>query len=275
MRKQLTLPITIFLFYAASVFLNNSFARHLTGPKGEADIIQRVFGNLRVFVGDWSFIKAEEYHHRGLPFAKALDFHKGESLVAGREHHELHNETNLRPQGPEGLYSKLYAQVKVTADSHLKPGEEKEALPWFYIEVAFNPHDIRGYVMGAYWLERIGRRAESLKFLREGNEKNPDSAQILSAMGEAYMKENNYEKAENFLERSCKLWSGAKGVNSVSNSYTESDRLFAFDLLAFLYIKKGEYAKALNICREFLKFGPNPVILDKVEKLEIKMKGAS
>ncbi|MDO8525497.1 MAG: tetratricopeptide repeat protein [Candidatus Omnitrophota bacterium] len=275
MRKPLALPITMLLFYAAAVFLNASFARHLTGPKGEADIIQRVFGNLRVFVGDWAFIKAEEYHHRGLPFDKAFDFHKRESVFTGKERREGHDGTGPRAQNPAGLYSKLYAQVKVTADSHLKPEEEKEALPWFYIEVAFNPHDIRGYVMGAYWLDRIGRRAESLKFLREGSEKNPLSAQILSAIGETYMKENNYEEAENFLERSRRLWSGAKGVNVVSNSYAESDRLFTFDLLASLYAKKGEYEKALNICGEFLKFGPNPVILDKAEKLKTRIESVS
>ena len=274
MKKQLILPITIVLFYAAAVCLNTFFLQRLTGRRSDADIIQRVFGNLRAFVGDWAFIKAEEYHHRGLPFEKALDFHKGESLFTGREHREGHDETILRAQGSASLYSKLYAQVKVTADSHLKPEEEKEALPWFYIEVAFNPHDIRGYVMGAYWLERIGRRAESLKFLREGNEKNPGSARILSAIGEVYIKENNYEEAKSFLERSCKLWSEAKGVNAVSDSYAESDRLFAFDLLASLYAKKGEYAKALDICREFLKFGANPAILDKVEKLKNDMRGA-
>ena len=63
------------------------------------------------------------------------------------EHH--HAEKDVK----NDLYSRIYRAVKVTEDSHLTPAHEKEVLPWFYTEVAFNPHDIRGYVLGGYWLE--------------------------------------------------------------------------------------------------------------------------
>lgn len=275
MKRQSALPITIVILYAASVCLNASFREHLLPARPEADMIERIFGNLRVFVGDWAFMKAEEYHHRGLPFEKALAFHQGESLFSEREnrgkaseHEEVHK---TMPQGVS-LYEKLYSQVKVTGDSHLKPEEEKEVLPWFYIEVAFNPHDIRGYVLGAYWLDRVGRKEEGFKFLREGERANPDSAQILSAIGELYSRQNNYEDAAMYMEHSCRLWLEAKDENVVTNRYMESDRLFAFDLLASLYIRKGNYGKALDIYTEFLKFGPNPDILAKIERIKQEKK---
>lgn len=271
MKRTLSLPIIILLAYVASVCLNASFRQHLLPRKSEADIIERIFGNFRIFIGDWSFMKAEEYHHRGLPFEQATAYHKGESMFAEREQHATEPEheeaNNLLPQ-KTNLYSKLYSQVKVTGDSHLKPEEEKEVLPWFYVEVAFNPHDIRGYILGGYWLERVGKYNESLKFLQNGIRNNPDSAQILSAIGELYFKKKNYENAAMYLGRACYLWSGAKAPNVVINTYEESDRLFAFDLLASLYIKKGDYDKALKIYTELLKFGPNPAILDKVKKLQ-------
>ena len=38
------------------------------------------------------------------------------------------------------------------------------------------------------------------------------------------------------------------------NAYSDSDRLFAFDLLASLYIRKGDSGKAVNTYKEFLKY---------------------
>ncbi len=268
MKRELALPIIILFFYAASVFFNISFRQNLLPQRAEADIIQRIFGSFRVFVGDWAFLKAEEYHHRGLPFEQAMGYHKGEALFSGKEDHEESSGSHIAAGKQAGLYQKIYSDVKVTEDSHLKPAEEKEVLPWFYVEVAFNPHDIRGYVLGAYWLERVGQKEESLKFLREGVKNNPGSAQVLSAIGELYYRQNNHEKAAAYLERSCLLWNEAKGPNVVTNRYSESDRLFAFDLLASLYIRQGNYDKALNIYTELLKFGPNPAILEKISKIK-------
>ena len=262
----------ILLAYAASVCLNASFHHYLLPPRAEADIIQRIFGGLRTFVGDWAFMRAEEYHHRGLPFEDALAYHSGESMLTEVQQHGGDHEegpaTNKARQQNMGLYQKLYLQVKVTADSHLKPAEEKEVLPWFFIEVAFNPHDIRGYILGGYWLDRVGQREEGFKFLRKGESNNPDSAQILSAIGELYFKENNYEDAEMYLERSCWLWVEAKGTNRVTNKYEERDRLFAFELLADIYLKRGENKKALQLYQELLKFGPNPAVEGKLKKIE-------
>ena len=272
MRRTLTLPIIILLAYTASVCLNASFHRYLLPPKAETDIIQRIFGSLRTFVGDWAFMRAEEYHHRGLPFEEALAYHSGESMLTEVQQHEGEHEegheTNKAQQQNMNLYQKLYTQVKVTVDSHLKPAEEKEVLPWFYIEVAFNPHDIRGYVLGGYWLDRIGKREEGLKFLRKGESNNPGSAQILSAIGELYFKEKNYEKAAMYLEHSCRLWLEAKSANRVTNKYEENDRLFAFSLLADIYSKREENKKALQLYQELLKFGPNPVAEQKIKRIE-------
>jgi tetratricopeptide (TPR) repeat protein len=271
MKKQLTLPTVILFLYAAAICFNGVFQHRLLSSSSGADIIERMFGSLRIFVGDWAFMKAEEYHHRGLPFAQALAYHEGESILgeahSGTDKHE-HEENSGQVSRNASLYEKLYAQVKVTADSHMKPEEEKEVLPWFYVEVAFNPHDIRGYVLGAYWLYRIGEEDESFKFLREGEANNPDSAQIIGAIGKAYYKKNDYKNAAMYLERACKLWVGAKGINIVTSSYEESDRLFSFDLLAEMYSKKGEREKALQLYKELLKFGTNPVVLQKMKKIE-------
>jgi len=274
MKRTLFLPITIILLYGASVCLNVNFQKDLLPKKAEIDIIQRIFGSLRVFVGDWAFMKAEEYHHRGLPFEQALAYHKGESILADRSMRAVSGKTHEEEiEGAKGnvpLYTQLYSQVKVTGDSHLKPVEEKEVLPWFYVEVAFNPHDVRGYVLGAYWLERVGDKSASVKFLLDGEKNNPNSAEILGALGEFYFKANDPAKAMDYLSRAHALWKEAKGINAVSTPYEESDRFLAFDLLGDIYLKKGDNEKALQLYTELLKFGANPKISQKIAQIEGK-----
>ena len=106
--------------------------------------------------------------------------------------------------------------------------------------------------------------------MRQGDARNPDSAQILGAIGELYLKQKAYDAAMVYLEKARRLWLEGKWPNVATNSYTESDRAFAFDLLAYLYIKKKDYAGARRIYTELLKFGANPAILEKISKLPAK-----
>ena len=57
----------------------------------------------------------------------------------------------------------------------------------------------------------------------------------------------------------------------MSNRYEESDRLFAFDLLADMYLKKGENKKALQLYKELLKFGANAAVSRKIAAIEGKL----
>ena len=233
--------------------------------------MQRVFGGLREFVGDWSLMKGEEYNHRGLPYIKALEYHSGESsLLAERatrgaegEEEEHHH---AQP-APQGLFSKIYASVKVTADSHLNPSEEKEVLPWFYIAVRFNPHSISGYVLGSYWLERAGKVEEGLKFLREGERNNPLSPQIAGAIGDLYYRQSKIDAAIEYLEKAHALWKKVDLRDFIPDPYLESDRFFCVDLLAHIYEKDKEYSKAIDAYKELNTFRPYLSFAGKIKSL--------
>ena len=267
--KQGILLASIVLLYAATLPLAASFNRSFLEKKKEPDILQNMFGGMRSFVSDWAFMKAEEYHHRGLPFMGAAAYHKGESALmaeaGGAEAHEHHH-----AEGEEkmDLFSRVHRLVKVTEDAHLAPSQEKEVLPWFYTEVMFDPHDIRGYVLGGYWLESMGRYEESLKFLKEGQMNNPDSAQISTSIAKLYYRNNRYENALSCLERSRALWLKAAPPNLITNQYMESDRLETFDLLGDLYEKQGQYEKALEAYSQLLNFGQFPAVEEKIIRLK-------
>jgi len=264
-RRTFFLPIVVVILYAAAIPINMYFKGLPIARQHGADIIQNIFGATREFVADWAFMKAEEYHHRGLSFMKSIAYHEGESFT-GEEVHHAH-EGAPAAEGPQSLFEKIYSSVKINGDSHLKPAEEKESLPWFFIEVRFNPNDIRGYVLGAYWLERMGRLDESLKFLEEGEKNNPDSAAVKAALGHIYYKKGDLGKAVSYLEKARKLWQGALPVNAVSDRYSASDKYFALDLLGALYKRQGRYSEASETYVELYMYQPNESLKKKISNL--------
>lgn len=271
--RRYTLIAIIVLIYAATLPLNsvfkNSFLKKNKGP----DIIQNVFGGMRNFVADWAFMKAEEYHHRGLPFIESIAYHKGESTLMAQSHGTKEEEhQHAEEEIKKDLFSRIYRSVKVTEDSHLEPSENKEVLPWFYTEVLFNPHDIRGYVLGGYWLEIMGRYDESIKFLKKGDKNNPGSAQILASIGKVCYHGKMAEDAVSYLERARELWLKGTAPNKVTNQYMESDRMLTFELLGYLYENEGQYEKAIEVYTELMRFWKNPQLEEKIIKLKNMIK---
>lgn len=261
--------VFVFILYIATIQLNLFCRANFVDTGKKPDIIQKMFGDVRGSVADWAFMKAEEYHHRGLPFMQAVNYHEGTSPLlsesAGeREEEPEHAAVNMK----KDLFSSIYNAVKVTGDSHLSPSEEKEALPWFYLETAFDPHDIRGYVLGGYWLKRLGRLDDSVKFMKEGEKNNPNSAWIIGSVGKAYFNQHKEKEAIFYLERACNLWIEGKGINNVTNTYEESDRAVDFDMLGSLYEKEGLHEKAINIYNKLFYYEKNPVIKEKIIRLK-------
>jgi tetratricopeptide (TPR) repeat protein len=280
MNKLAVAPIAaLAVIYAATIPLNLTLKDHFVRPAQEEDIIQRMFGGLRALVADWAFMKAEEYHHKGLPFMKAMEYHSGESFtseVMARGDHEDGEEGHHHGQGSgakKDLYSRLYSSVKITEDTHLKPAEEKEVLPWFFVEVAFNPHDIRGYTLGGYWLEKMGQKEEALKFLKEGEKKNPDSAMILGSIGWIYFQDGKLQEAAEYLDKASRLWLEGKGPNAITTTYQRSDRYFAIDRLGAVYEKLGRIDDALAIYQILYQIEPAKLLGEKIKRLKNEGQG--
>ena len=165
--------------------------------------------------------------------------------------------------------------MKVTDDTHVNPAEGKEVLPWFYVEVMFDPHDIRGYILGGYWLLQMGRYEDSMKFLMEGKKNNPNSAEILTSIGEVYYRRNEFDEARSYLARACQLWLEGKPPNVPSNQYMTGDRFLAFDLLGSLYERKGFYEDAIKIYDMIYRIDKNPAIFEKIKRVQGMRTGAA
>ena len=270
-RENLFTTSSFLVLYCLSIVITGSVKPYFTGSTKNEDLIERVFGGLRTAVADWSYMKAEEYHHNGISFLKAMEHHKGESSFDvkrakdGGEHEE---EDEHADTVGHGIFSKIYPNLRLTYESELTEAEEKEVLPWFYLEVKFNPHDIRGYVLGGYWLSRIDKE-KAAQFLMEGAKNNPDSAQIYSSLGGLYLGMNRVDDAEIYLEKARQLWNEAKVPNIANDKYSQSDRFAAFELLADIHAKRREYKKAAIIYGELFYLDHNKRALEQL----LEMKG--
>lgn len=266
----------IMVLFFIPAFLNIPLKNYFHPPaeSAEQDLIYRMFGGLRGLLADWAFMKGEEYYHGGLPIRSTdtpqcmqeeMNKVRGEST----EEHEHKHEHADEQAGKTDLYSNLYSNIKVTRHSHLSYAAEKEVLPWFYLQVRFNPHDIQGYTLGGYWLRRVGRPDEALRFLKEGGAHNPESAQILMAIGELYNRAEDYGEAVGYLERARQLWLEGKLPNVAIDNYTISDRGYTFVLLGNLYEKTGKPVMATRVYRELYSFDPTrTILLEKIRKLK-------
>jgi len=257
----------VLLFFAAAALnvpLRNYSRSGMTAEK--ADIVYRIFGGLRGILADWAFMKGESYFHGGLPAvslaktgAECLQAEmsaRGEAEPEGHDEHELERGHENKEAVKPDLYSKILGCLKVTGHVHLTGPAEKEVLPWFYLQVRFNPRDISGWVLGGYWLRRESKYAESLRFLEEGESKNPDSANIKTALGEAYFKARDYKKAAEYLEQATRLWKEGRSPNAVQDDYTRTDRMLAFTLLAECYKIAGEKGRANAVYSDLVKIEP-------------------
>jgi tetratricopeptide (TPR) repeat protein len=264
--------IKIFIIIAALILtgaaLNAPLLKYyragMTAEK--ADIVYRIFGGLKGILADWAFMKGESYFHGGLPAASVVESGgeclKAEMAARGgaepEEHHEHehgHEHENKEAVKPD-LYSRILGNLKVIQHVHLSGSLEKEVLPWFYLQVRFNPRDISGWVLGGYWLRRQSKYAESIRFLEEGEGKNPDSANIKTALGEAYFKARDYKKAIEYLEQATRLWKEGRAPNTVQDDYTRTDRMLSFTLLAECYKITGEKSRAGAVYSDLVKIEP-------------------
>jgi len=259
--------------------LKNHF--HPKSELEEQDLIHRMFGGLRGLLADWAFMKGESYLHGGLPIqnivkegAQCLQIEMAQRKEIEEhktvEEHAHEHEVDEHKVEETSLFSRIFYHTKVIEHTHISYAEEKEILPWFYLQVRFNPRDIQGWTLGGYWLRRLGKYDEAMKFLEEGEKKNPDSAQIKALIGYVFFLERKYPEALKKLEESRKLWQEGEPVNVVRDDYSGSERGLAYTLLAEIYKFRCEYKKAIEIYRELCTLNPERAHLlkEKIKALQ-------
>lgn len=140
-------------------------------------------------------------------------------------------------------------------------GSGDEILPWYRVMTFADPHNVRGYLIGAWWLKAIrsGEKAEeALAFLEEGIRNNPDAFQLHLHKGYLLnQKFGNLAAARPVFRRAAELAMKARPDDPEPGSlewtsYDEDDAGGAFRMAVLSEKEVGNHAEALRLARRYL-----------------------
>jgi len=169
--------------------------------------LARILGEFRTGTSDLLFIKTERYLHSGVGYMPHLeeDLMTVEGFDRGVEEHLEEVAEDLAGYGegdffehdevvdtlvppPESDYRRWLGEMHRTVKPWLDPSrphrhtDGRELIPWFRLMTLSDPHHIRGYVVGAFWIRQHNLEA-ALSFLDEGLRHNPDDFQLHLSRG--------------------------------------------------------------------------------------------
>lgn len=222
--------------------------------------IANILGGIRTSMSDMVFMKTERYLHSGV----AYDAHMNtgamaqsgaiESKETGEAHIEAATIIPTAEHDFRGFIGHLHRTVKPWKD----PSEEHEhtagteLLPWYRVMTLTDPHNIRGYMIGTWWLiteaeadmahhaahdhehphehthdglpmtgnpdDPHGYFAEAVKFIEEGIQKNPKAFQLHNMHGRALIAAKREDEAMESFRRAAELGLAQRPKTDADNS---------------------------------------------------------
>lgn len=260
--------------------------------------LARIFQEFRLTVGDILWLKTDEYIHSGVVYRsmtpeEILRQAALEKAKAGKETEHNHTHTESHSEGEEehfslskamgydehhhehvipviphkdvdfrGILGDIERAVKPYSATHIPHKGLQELIPWYRLMTLANPHHIRGYIVGAYFIYTYGKRPnEALKFLLEGEKNNPDSPEIKEALGRFYFyKFHQPEKAIPYFKKAIALYNKKMRSGKLTEEEQETHRN-AYVSLVMAYIQLKDLKNAEHYFKQVntLYSGERPV----------------
>jgi tetratricopeptide (TPR) repeat protein len=240
--------------------------------RGQDSALKVLLGDGRRLLANHLFTKADIYFHSGYYPTIFDGAAPKENHMSGHQHEGEEHEENEDFMGkPRNWVDAFGRNFKITQHTHLEHGREREILPWLKLSAEMDPHLIDTYTVAAYWLaNHLHKVPEAEQFLREGLRENPNSYEILFALGRIYY--NNYHdapRARNVWELALKRW------REQETSKKEPDRFALEEIvvnLGRLEEDQGNLSAAIKYLEEAKKVSPVPQILQKqIDQLKRKL----
>jgi tetratricopeptide (TPR) repeat protein len=171
-----------------------------------------------------------------------------------------------------GIIGELHRRVKPWQDPskpHLHT-QGSELLPWYRLMTLSDPHNIRGYMIGAWWLKHFQKKPqllEATKFLDEGIRYNPDSFQLFLMKGHITSTLEDHEETRQLYRKAAELAIQKRPpdgkISRDWGRYQEEDAMAAIRLAVFSEKEYGSVKTALDLARRYLKIIGQDAILER------------
>lgn len=185
-----------------------------------------------------------------------------------------------------GFLGHLERETKPFQDPKLphQHGRTDELLPWYRVMTLTDPHNMRGYMIGAMLLMFAKKPHEALSFIQEGIEKNRDNPQafrLYASLTQVHWKSRRleealaaartgYEMGKAVRPEGGKAGAIKKGVKWSDD--VENDFLFVARCFALFLEKKGEIGRSLRVAEEIAFLAPDDVATKRmIERFRKKL----
>ena len=267
-----------------------------------------ILGDLRANLGDLIFIKTERYLDNGIAYMPHLDTEamtasgtiqtSGTSaedaqkkMLRGVESEDMADTARLRPdqkveekpheivptiiktmdQDYRGFIGNLEREVKPWRDPRLPHQHTagSELLPWYRLATMSDPHNVRCYMIGAWWLKSMHNPkqiAEALGFIDEGIRNNPGSFQLYNMKGLILREMGQPGEADRAFRSAVDLGIRQRppdGATTPQWTETMEETLDAAMVMTVLYARDTQStASAVALARQYSRRVGNVGVID-------------
>lgn len=201
---------------------------------GCADGVESVAGVLlgqsRRALGQQMYMTADLYFHRGVPHLKERAF-------------------------DEGFVPSLAAEVSPALHDHLRGKQIGEIMPWMWLSLRMDPHNLETYRVAAFWLATDARRPDlARKVLLDAQANNPYAYQVQLDMGRMDLREGLLEDAARDFDAALAFWPRRTATDE------ELEKLERAEILlyrALLHEARGETEREVRMLEEILAAYPD------------------
>lgn len=245
------------------------------------DILTVLLGDAKKDISGAMLHEADSYFHGGVD----MDCHHlhdhGHDHECNHNHQHGHDHEHgregegrapARPNCGHGFDPWRWINSHIRApeiDRHLEGGKAVEMMPWFWVAIKSDPHNVKAWSAAWYSAAHIMKdEALALRIATEGQRLNPESLEMACVLGRAYRAKTtrNQEKSEAIFHQVLELAHGKKELE-------DSDELSLCSALGYLADSAKhrndaqELTVLLNAARQFV---PNYPITQTIERMLVK-----
>ncbi|MGH7952608.1 MAG: tetratricopeptide repeat protein [Limisphaerales bacterium] len=273
------------LFVSRVGWWNNApRAKDWNGNAASGNAFKMLLGEGRKLFANEFYTMADVYFHSGY-YPSMFDEHEADLDVAAGAEGRADDSDSTSDDflgKPKDWIDALGRNFKPNRHTHLSSGgaagnmkasSVEEILPWLKLAADLNPQLIETYTVGAYFLRTsLNQPQKAEAFLREGLRNNPDSYQILLALGQIYYEDyHDTNRARNVWELAAKKW---MQLNDGEKRKTENklvlERITTH--LGKLEENAGNWQKAIGWFHAAQKVSETPgAIQRQIDEIKMKM----
>lgn len=230
------------VYVSASSLLVLSSVQQAANDDAQHGVVAAIVGKSRLGLSSHFYRVADTYFHKGVEETRKIALENSFFLRISRE---------LSPR-------------KI---AHVSGSEMQDMIPWLWLAVRLEPHNIEAYLVAAFIAgAELGRHDLAHQIIAEGRLNNPRNHGLWIEDGRIYLKDRNYPEAKRCFENALAFWPGEMKPDSEE---AKDDKANIHFYRAIIAERMGDVPSAMTNMIQLLQLHPERTYLrERIEMLE-------